>query len=134
MRGNWIGSAHCISGGHCGPCRNSRAFRETLVRDDWHIPEIDFACPWDMKAPSPNKGPGERLAKALKRLGFKECDGCQCRSMVIQMNVGGASWCLENIEEILDVMRDSSTRPKCNPLGVPFSEFFARRLVMHCIR
>lgn len=81
----------------------------------------------------PPQGPGARLAKALKRLGFRDCEGCQCRSMQARMDAWG-SQCADHIEEILAVMRDAAGRPKCNPLRIPFVEHWARRLVLRCLK
>lgn len=101
-----------------------------LVRDGWEIPEIDFACPWNMRPP---EGPGTRLARVLKRLGFKDCEGCQCKSMQAKMDAWGTK-CEDHAEEILSVIRDAASRAKCNPMRIPFIEPWVRRLLARVLR
>ncbi len=77
-------------------------------------------------------GPGSRLSGMLKRLGFKVC--ASCGSMSRKMDREGPQWCRDHIDEILAEMRKNSENSASNPLGIPFVEWAARRMVLHCAR
>lgn len=126
----WHMRGACRGGSVCGPCRNSVAFRQSVL-DAGLINERDFACPWNANPPSLNNGPGTKLARILKRCGFRDVASCQCRAMVTRMNAWGAERCREHIEEILAVMRQSAANREANPWGWPFVENVARRMILH---
>lgn len=69
----------------------------------------------------------------LKTLGFSTHQTCGCHAMILKMNCWGDS-CEDHIDEILSAMRNASEDPRSNPLRIPFSEYFARALVLRCLR
>ena len=129
----WFDSLHCRSGAHCTGCRHDPSFRESLVRAGL-VGERDFECPFGMSPPSPHEGPGTRLARLLKRLGFRYHPGCGCHDQVLRMNLAGAPWCRDNIEEILSVMRKAAADPVTNPMRIPFIDWAARKMILHCAK
>jgi hypothetical protein len=70
--------------------------------------------------------------RLLRRLGFPHSPKCGCQDMALKMNLRGARWCRENSDEILRVMRAAAADPASNPLKLPFIEWGARRLILHC--
>lgn len=126
----WFSSKACWSRVHCQSCRHDSRFRAGLSRD-WWIGDPNFRCPWNENPPKPIQGPGTRLAIVLRKMGFHVCDGC--RSMVVRMDRNGPEWCVEHIDEILASMENGSRDPKSNPLGIPYLEWPAKRLVLFCI-
>lgn len=130
----WFSTVHCRSGTHCAACRNDRGFRESLVRSG-DVSDTEFACPFGMSPPNPYEGPGTRLIRLLKRMGFHHTERCSCRDMALKMNCRGSEWCAgEGMFEILESMRKAAGDPRSNPMRIPFLEPVAARLVRHCAR
>lgn len=129
----WFETGGCRNGSACSPCRNSTEFRQSVV-DAGLIEERDFECPWGGDPPRIGEGPGTKLARWLKRLGFRQSKTCACRSMIVRMNSGGPKWCIENVEEIVWALREASDDPEANPRGIPFIAMVARKMVLHACR
>jgi hypothetical protein len=129
----WFTTSHCRTGAHCTACRHDESFRASLVREGF-VTERDFDCPFGMSPPSPHEGPGTRLMRLLRRLGFQSSHaGCGCQDMALKMNLMGAPWCRgPGLAEILDVMRKGAANRASNPLGLPFIELAARKMIVHC--
>lgn len=122
----WFKSFHCHSRAHCAACRNDPEFRASLVAS-CQVRERDFGCPFSMDPPSPFDGPGTRLARLLKRIGFNAHAGCSCDSMALKMNLWRGD-CADHTREILAAMNEASRGP-ANPLKIPWSETIARLLI-----
>jgi hypothetical protein len=126
-------SAHCNSRAHCVSCRTDAKFRESLLIAGL-VEKRDFACPFrDGKTP-PVVGPGTRLKRILARLGLRETPTCACRSMRVKMDAVGNEWCREHMDEILGVMREAAADPVSNPMKLPFIEWGARKMILHCAK
>lgn len=123
----WVETIHCRSGAHCQACVHDPKFRQ---ESPFQFPEV---CPFAQEPPNPHDGPGTRLARLLKKCGFRYHPKCGCLNMVLSMNLW-AERCEQHVEEILSVMRESAKDPLSNPLRLPFSEYWARALVLHCLR
>lgn len=127
----WFQSFHCHSRAHCAACRHDPEFRLSLVASG-QVSERDFGCPFSMDPPSPFDGPGTRLARLLKRMGFDAHAGCLCNSMTLKMNLWG-DHCAEHMDEILAAMKSAAAGP-ANPLRLPWSAWGARRLVLRALK
>jgi hypothetical protein len=129
----WFSSLHCRSAAHCAACRHDESFRASLVKSGM-VAARDFPCPFGMSPPDPHEGPGTRLMRLLRRLGFRHTQQCRCQDMALKMNIGGPQWCREHIDEILAVMRAGAEDRAVNPLRLPFIEGAARSMVLHCAK
>lgn len=129
----WFQTTGCRNGNACTPCRHSRAFRETIVVAGL-IDSPEFECPFAMDPPSPHEGPGTRLMRLLKRIGFRYSPQCGCQDAVLKLNLKGMAWARENVDWVLGVMRSAAGDPESNPLRIPFNEWGARKLALHCFK
>lgn len=72
----------------------------------------------------PKGGPGTELKKLFAMIGISEHGNCSCNAHADEMDRRGAEWCRENIETILDWLRE-----ECAKRNIPFVEFAARAAV-----
>lgn len=77
---------------------------------------------------NPN-GPGTKLKNILARIGIKPSASCSCNRHAREMDFRGRQWCLENIETIVEWLREEATSQK-----MPFFETAARMLVKYAVR
>jgi len=54
--------------------------------------------------PSVQEGPGTELSRLLKEHGYEPTAGCDCFSMMNEMNTNGYDWCVQNTKAIANVM------------------------------
>lgn len=87
-----------------------------------------------MDPPSPHEGPGTRLMRLLRRMGFRYSPQCGCQDAVLAMNLWGVEGCQEHEDEILAVMQKNAADPVANPSGIPWNQWGARRLLRHCVK
>lgn len=57
-------------------------------------------------------GPGDALHSALKKMGFRITQNCQCRKHLLRMNREGTEWCFENIDLIVTWLQEEAKRRK----------------------
>jgi hypothetical protein len=77
-------------------------------------------------------GPGTKLTELLSTLGFSHNPTCNCQDKSDLMDANEAAqpgWCKENINVIIQWMREESERRR-----MPFIDAIARLLVMRAIR
>jgi len=55
-------------------------------------------------------GPGTELRRLLHSLGIHEKTGCQCNKRAKMMDENGPQWCRENMETILDWLRQEARK------------------------
>lgn len=84
----------------------------------------------------PTEGPGTELKKILagwfwRLIGVRMSVNCKCQTRMRLMNAEGPQWCRENVETIVDGLREQHEQ---QGIRVPFVRFVARRLVMKAIR
>lgn len=87
--------------------------------------------------PSPIRCGDELHAILSDWLGVTPSPTCPCRSMSSRMNMLGPDWCQSpnGMREILDVMRaEHSKRWSAGEIWIPWSDFFATRLVLLACR
>ncbi len=70
----------------------------------------------------PTSGPGTRLFKILRFLGFEVWKSCSCEDWVDLMNVMGKEWCRSNRSLIVDQLERSAKKK------LIVGRFFSRRL------
>lgn len=73
-------------------------------------------------------GPGTILSNMLSTIGIKSSPSCACRKHAIEMNDKGPDWCEQNIDTILEWLKDESTKRK-----LPFIESVAKMMVNKAI-
>jgi len=67
--------------------------------------------PWlPMTAAGLRCGPGTQLKRYLKRLGIEATANCSCNARAAQMDLWGPAKCRENIETILDWLKEESDK------------------------
>lgn len=74
-------------------------------------------------------GVGARLTAKLAAMGIRHGKECSCKSLAARMDSNGPQWVRENIEYVLDEMRDNAAK-----LGVLFVRLAAKWLVLSCCR
>ena len=77
----------------------------------------------------PPDGTGTQLKRMLGKLGINPVGPCKCNARATEMDFRGPDWCEENIETIVDWLREESERRK-----LPFLAPAARMLVKLAIR
>lgn len=73
-------------------------------------------------------GPGTILHNMLKKIGIKADANCNCVSHAISMNKNGPEWCENNIDKILEWLKQESEKRK-----IPFIQSVAKLLVQRAI-
>lgn len=95
--------------------------------DLWTIDETHWSYP-KVKRPGPTGGPGTELKALLKYIGITSTPNCSCNARAKQMDEKGADWCEENIDTILEWLKEQAkTR------GLPFVSAGAKVLVKRAI-
>lgn len=56
----------------------------------------------------PEEGPGTELKKLMSWFNLKDSQGCKCKQRAIQMNAWGPDKCEENMELILEWLREAA--------------------------
>jgi hypothetical protein len=56
----------------------------------------------------PTDGPGTQLTQLIEELGIKVPPTCSCKSMAGKMDRNGIDWCRENVDNIVQVIRENS--------------------------
>ena len=74
------------------------------------------------------RGVGTELHKLLARFGFHMKKGCGCKARMVQMNKWGCGGCEENMETILEWLKEEAAKRR-----VPFVKPFGRLLVTRAI-
>ena len=74
------------------------------------------------------RGPGTELHRLLGKFGIHMAKGCACRGRMVQMNKWGAVGCAENIETIVEWLKEEAASR-----GLPFMSMPARMLVRRAI-
>lgn len=74
------------------------------------------------------RGPGTELHRLLGKVGIYMQKGCACKARMVQMNKWGCDGCRENIETILEWLREEATKRR-----LPFISPAARLLVKRAI-
>ena len=74
------------------------------------------------------RGPGTELHRLLGRFGIYMTKGCSCRGRMVQMNKWGPAGCTENIETIVEWLKEEAGNR-----GLPFFSMPARMLVRRAI-
>lgn len=72
--------------------------------------------------------PGAELKEMLARLGFQPSPNCKCSSKARAMDLKGVDWCEQNIETIIEWLKEEATAR-----GLPFFAMPARMLVRRAI-
>lgn len=75
-----------------------------------------------------DRGVGTELHKMLSRMGISETSGCKCKSRVALLNQWGPQRCAENIETIVEWLKQEAGKR-----GLPFMAMPARILVRRAI-
>lgn len=74
-------------------------------------------------------GPGTILSSLLSSIGITSTPNCKCRQRAITMNENGPDWCEQNIDTILEWLKEEA-----NKRQLPFIQTIARLLVNRAIR
>lgn len=74
-------------------------------------------------------GPGTFLAKTLEKIGIKTTPTCSCKARARTMNEKGNDWCEENLDTIVDWLREEATKRK-----LPFVDLAGKLLVKRAIK
>lgn len=78
--------------------------------------------------PDIGEGPGTELKKLLKTIGITSTPTCSCNQRAKIMNEKGVEWCKDNIDTIVDWLRQESEKR-----NIPFFAFGAKKLVKFAI-
>tara|TARA_R100001163_G_scaffold65518_1_gene63046 strand:+ start:2164 stop:2784 length:621 start_codon:yes stop_codon:yes gene_type:complete len=74
-------------------------------------------------------GPGTILAGMLEAVGIKSAPNCSCKRRAVVMNAEGNDWCEENMDTILDWLKEEA-----NKRGLPFIRGGAKLIVSRAIK
>ena len=77
----------------------------------------------------PEEGPGTELKKLLGFIGIQATSNCSCNKKALIMNDWGCDVCMNNIEHILDWLREEASKRK-----LPFIRSLAKILVKQAIK
>jgi len=55
-------------------------------------------------------GPGTILSNFLKKIGITSTPNCLCRQRAIEMNEKGSEWCLQNLETIVEWLKEEADK------------------------
>ena len=73
-------------------------------------------------------GAGTELKKLLRVIGITASSNCSCNAKALTMDARGAEWCAENIETIVEWLKEEATKR-----GLPFMTMPAKLLVRRAI-
>lgn len=73
-------------------------------------------------------GPGTMLSQMLSTIGITSSPTCKCKQRAIEMNEKGSDWCEQNIDTILEWMKEESVKR-----GIPFVSTAAKLMVNRAI-
>lgn len=73
-------------------------------------------------------GPGTILSQMLSTIGIKSSPTCKCKQRAIEMNERGNDWCEQNMDTILEWMKEESVKR-----GIPFVQTAARIMINKAI-
>ena len=73
-------------------------------------------------------GPGTVLSNMLSFIGINSSANCSCKRHAIEMNQRGPDWCENNIDTIMQWLKEESVKRK-----LPFVESIARLIVKRAI-
>lgn len=73
-------------------------------------------------------GPGTMLSQMLSTIGITSSPTCKCKQRAIEMNEKGNDWCEQNVETIMEWMKEESIKR-----GIPFIATAARIMVNKAI-
>ncbi len=74
------------------------------------------------------RGPGTELHKLLSKFGIHMKKGCACRGRMVQMNKWGCDGCEENLETIVEWMKEEAANRR-----LPYLSTVGRMLVRRAI-
>jgi hypothetical protein len=75
-----------------------------------------------------HRGPGTELHKLLAKFGIHMASGCACRARMTQMNKWGIAGCEQNVETIVEWMKEEAAKRK-----LPYLNTVGRILVRRAI-
>jgi hypothetical protein len=75
-----------------------------------------------------HRGPGTELHNLLAKFGVHMAPGCSCRARMAQMNKWGIEGCEQNVEAIVEWMKEEAAKRK-----LPYLETVGRMLVRRAI-
>lgn len=73
-------------------------------------------------------GPGTKLSQMFEKIGIKATPTCSCKAKARIMNEKGADWCEQNIDTIVEWLREESEKRK-----IPFVKTVAKYFVKKAI-
>lgn len=73
-------------------------------------------------------GPGTALHRSLRRFGFRKKRGCNCQTMIRQMDYMGNQWCQDNLPTLTRRVHHSARQRK-----LPAPRWLVRRLILRAI-
>jgi len=73
-------------------------------------------------------GPGTILSQMLSTIGITSSPTCKCKQRAIEMNEKGNDWCEQNIDTIMEWMKEESVKR-----GIPFIQTAAKLMVNRAI-
>jgi len=75
-----------------------------------------------------HRGPGTELHNLLAKFGIHMAPGCSCRARMTQMNKWGIEGCEQNVETIVEWMKEEAAKRK-----LPYLKTVGRMLVRRAI-
>lgn len=73
-------------------------------------------------------GPGTMLSQMLSTIGITSSPTCKCKQRAIEMNEKGNDWCEQNVDTIMEWMKEESVKR-----GIPFIQTAAKLMVSRAI-
>ena len=77
---------------------------------------------------STNGGAGTELKRLLRLIGITASSNCSCNAKALTMDARGTQWCAENIETIVQWLKEEAAKR-----GLPFLNTVGRLLVKRAI-
>lgn len=90
--------------------------------------KIRSVCGIKREFEKPKGGVGTELKKLLKKIGINATPNCKCNSRAVALDYHGIDYCIENIETIIEWLKEEATAR-----GLPFFAMPARILVRRAI-
>ena len=85
-----------------------------------------------------NSGPGTYLKLLLKKIGIEPKPGCSCNDRAITMDEKGPEWCNENIDGIVNWLKEEHIKQKPRKVilsfPIPFIRFLVKMLIRRAIK
>lgn len=81
-----------------------------------------------IQPPRPKHGAGTELKSLLAKIGIQATPNCKCTQRAAIMDSRGIEWCEENIDTIVEWLREEATKR-----GLPFIDAAGRLLIRRAI-